>query len=87
MTPETQALMTETVDGRRGVIRVHGHLSVQGADLLRGTVEGLARSGRGRVLLDLQEVTGVDRPARDLLGALQVRLAAVGTVVRIVELP
>ena len=40
--------MTEVVDSLRGAVRVSGHLTVQGADLLRGTVEILRRGGHRR---------------------------------------
>ncbi|MGY1742616.1 MULTISPECIES: STAS domain-containing protein [unclassified Blastococcus] len=52
--------MTEVVDTRRGAVRVSGHLTVQGADLLRGTVESLLRGGHRRVLVDLHDVRATD---------------------------
>jgi anti-anti-sigma regulatory factor len=52
--------LTETVNIRTGAIRVTGHLTVQGADLLRGTVESLRRSGHTRVVLDLRGLEAAD---------------------------
>jgi anti-anti-sigma regulatory factor len=85
VTPGTQPLLTETVNGRTGVIRLRGHLTVQGADLVRGTVEGLRRSGHASVLLDLHDLSQADPLARELLGAVQEELAADGSALRIVE--
>ncbi len=70
--------MTETVDSRRGAVRVSGHLTVQGADLLRGTVEQLRRGGHARVLLDLRDVRAVDDAGLHVLGEVQRALAADG---------
>ena len=62
--------LSEVVDPSRGSVRVSGHLTVQGADLLRGTVECLRRRGHDRVLLDLGDVHDADwaglRDLRDL---------------------
>jgi anti-anti-sigma regulatory factor len=52
--------LTEVVDPRAGAVRASGHLTEQGADLLRGTVEHLHRSGHVRVLLDLRDVQAAD---------------------------
>lgn len=57
---DDEQVMTEVVNRRTGAIRVSGHLTVQGADLLRGTVEGLRSSGHARVVLDLRDVEGTD---------------------------
>jgi anti-anti-sigma regulatory factor len=85
VTPGTQTLLTATVNARTGVIRLSGHLTVQGADLVRGTVEGLRRSRHASVLLDLHDLSRADPPARELLGAVQEELAADGTSLHIVE--
>jgi anti-anti-sigma regulatory factor len=70
--------MTEVVDPRRGSVRVSGDLTVQGADLLRGTVECLRRNGHARVLLDLAEVRRVDAAGLNDLHALERAVAADG---------
>lgn len=70
--------MTEIVDSRRGAVRVSGHLTVQGADLLRGTVEHLCRCGHARVVLDLRDVRATDDAGLDVLRELQETLAADG---------
>jgi anti-anti-sigma regulatory factor len=63
--------LTETVDPVAGRVRVSGHLTLQGADLLRGTVESLRRLGHTSVLVDLAGVRTVDPGALHLLHALQ----------------
>lgn len=65
-TPDRPAL-TETVNVRTGAIHVAGHLTAQGADLLRGTVESLRRSGHNRVFLDLTEVRAADDAGLEVL--------------------
>ena len=52
--------LSETVDMRRGHIRASGHLTRQGADLLRGTADTLRISGHSHVVLDLRDVRGAD---------------------------
>jgi anti-anti-sigma regulatory factor len=54
------AALTEVVDGRTGSVRVSGHLTAQGADLIRGTVASLHRQGHADVLLDLADLQGAD---------------------------
>jgi anti-anti-sigma regulatory factor len=71
--------MTEVVDSRRGSVRVIGHLTVQGADLLRGTVESLCRGGHARVLLDLEDVRAVDLAGLHVLQDLERTMAADGS--------
>ena len=51
---------SEVVDPRHRTIRAGGHLTVQGADLVRGTVLLLQRDHRGRVTLDLRGVRTAD---------------------------
>ena len=56
-----QALaFSEVVDGRAGVVRAAGHLTVQAADLLSGAVLTLRDRGHSRVLLDLGGVHGAE---------------------------
>jgi len=70
--------MTEVVDSRRGSVRASGHLTVQAADLLRGTVECLRRDGHARVQLDLHEVRAVDFAGLHVLRDLERTVAADG---------
>ena len=70
--------MTEIVDSHRGAVRVSGHLTVQGADLLRGTVEQLCRGGHARVVVDLRDVRAADDAGLHVLRELQRALAADG---------
>ena len=70
--------MTEVVDACKGSVLVSGHLTVQGADLLRGTVERLRRRGHERVLLDLGEVRAVDFAGLHVLRDLERTVAADG---------
>ena len=87
MTPGTRPVLTETVDARAGVVRLDGHLTSQGADLVEGLVEGLHRSGHRRVLVDAHGVSSADAGARALLASLPARLAGFGGDLRITVLP
>ena len=62
--------LVETVDPVAGRVRVSGHLTLQGADLLRGTVENLCRLGHSRVVVDLAGVHTADDAALELLRTL-----------------
>ena len=66
----TGPAMTEQVDPATGRVRVSGHLTRQGVDLLRGTVECLCRQGHARVVLDMAAVDGVDHGTLEALRAL-----------------
>jgi anti-anti-sigma factor len=70
--------LTEVINTRIGTVRASGHLTVQGADLLRGMVEQLHRSGHARVLLDLQDVQAADAAGLHVLRDTARSLAAVG---------
>lgn len=70
--------LSEVVDPRRGSVRVSGDLTVQGADLVRGTVESLRRSGHAVVLVDLEEVRSTDAAGLRELRALERSVAAGG---------
>ena len=76
--PDDATAMTEVVNARTGSVRVSGHLTVQGADLLRGTVETLHRSGHNCVLLDLRDVQAADDAGLHVLRAVHQELAADG---------
>ena len=69
--------MSEVVDARKGSVRVSGHLTVLGADLLRGTVERLRRR-HARVVLDLEEVRAVDLAGLHVLRDLERTVASGG---------
>jgi anti-anti-sigma regulatory factor len=72
------AQLTETVNLRTGHIRASGHLTSQGADLLRGTAESLHGSGHVRVVLDLQDVRDADDDGLDVLRGLGEEFASRG---------
>ncbi|MGY1667675.1 hypothetical protein [Geodermatophilus sp. SYSU D00696] len=60
---------SQVVDQERRTIHAGGHLTVQGADLVRGTVLLLQRDHRGRVTLDLEDIrTADDAGLQDLEG-------------------
>jgi hypothetical protein len=69
-THRTPAL-TEAIDPVAGTVRVSGHLTPQGADLLRGTVENLCRLGHSRVVLDLAGLQDADDDALRVLRELR----------------
>jgi anti-anti-sigma regulatory factor len=66
----------EAVDQYSATIRARGHLTEQGADLIRGAVEVLHRSGHHRITVDLHDVRAVDDEALVELRSLAVRLRA-----------
>ena len=70
--------MTEVVDGRSGQVTVSGHLTPQGADLLRGTIEGLRRQGHSIVVLDLADVQAADDVGLHVLSSLRSSMADSG---------
>lgn len=71
-------MLSETVDLRIGVIRASGHLTLQGADLLRGTADSLREGGHRRVVVDLGGVLGADDGGLDVLRSLRARYAEDG---------
>ncbi len=71
-------MLSETVDLKIGVIRASGHLSAQGADLLRGTARALREGGHSRVVVDLAGVQAADDDGLDLLRRLRTRFAEDG---------
>jgi anti-anti-sigma regulatory factor len=76
--PQPGAELTGVVDGRRGRVRARGRLTPQGADLLRGTVEGLLRRGHSTVVLDLTDVQAADAVGLHVLSSLETSMAASG---------
>jgi type IV pilus biogenesis protein CpaD/CtpE len=87
MIPGTRPVLTETVDARAGVVRLDGHLTPQGADLVEGLIAGLQRSGHRRVLVDASGVSSAEAGARAMLASLPARLAGPGAELRITVLP
>jgi anti-anti-sigma regulatory factor len=71
-------VLTETVDQRTGHIRAAGHLTVQGADLLRGTADSLRHHGHSRVVMDLAGVRDADDAGLAILRALHRAFTAGG---------
>ena len=72
------AALSEAIDPIAGTVSVSGHLTIQGADLVRGTVENLYRLGHVSVLLDMAGVDATDDGALPLLQALQDEVAGCG---------
>jgi anti-anti-sigma regulatory factor len=85
--PDQRTALTEVVDARTGVVRASGHLTVQGADLLRGAVESLHRSGHARVLLDLRHVQAADVAGLHVLHDVACALAEVGGTLLVSNAP
>ena len=75
--PDDTAL-TETVNPRTGRITASGHLTRQGADLLRGTADSLRDNGFSAVVLDLRGVRAVDEAGLAILRGLRHAFAATG---------
>ncbi len=71
-------MLSETVDLRIGVIRASGHLTAQGADLLRGTADSLREGGHQRVVVDLAGVRAADDAGLDVLLSLRASYAEDG---------
>ena len=65
------ATFSQVVDQRRRTIRAGGHLTVQGADVVRGAVLLLQRDRRGRVTLDLAGVRTADDAGLEDLESLR----------------
>jgi anti-anti-sigma regulatory factor len=74
----TIAGLSEVVDRDAGLIRASGHLTSLGADLLRGTADGLRGSGHVRVVLDLRGVRAADAGGLDILWEMRKEFAADG---------
>ncbi|HEV7213092.1 MAG TPA: STAS domain-containing protein [Blastococcus sp.] len=85
--PRTPGEMSEVIDPDTGSVRVSGHLTVQGADLLRGTVESLRRDGHTRVSLDLRDVRAADDAGLRILRTVGRQLAADGGELLVRHLP
>jgi hypothetical protein len=79
--------LSEVVNGQRGRVTVSGHLTRQGADLLRGTVEGLRRLGHSTVVLELQDVQDAEPIGLQVLHDLSVTMADAGDRLRVLHAP
>lgn len=84
---DAQGAFTEVVDRRSGAITARGHLTVQGADLLRGAVLALQDGGHDRVEIDLTGVPAADAAGLDVLRSLQESLAAGGGALVLLHAP
>jgi anti-anti-sigma regulatory factor len=69
---------TDVVVRPDGVVAASGHLTAQGADLVRGTAGHLRASGHSRVVVDLSEVRATDVAGLDVLHQLRRDFAADG---------
>lgn len=76
--PSAGRARTEVVVRRSGAVRVNGHLTSQGADLLRGTVESMHRAGSSCVVVDLTGVRAADDAGLDGLRDLRESVARDG---------
>lgn len=86
-TPEAGPSFTEVVDQQAGAIQAGGHLTVQGADLVRGAVLALQGRGHDRVTLDLEGVQTVDDAGLRALRSLQEKVTAEGRELVLVHAP
>lgn len=68
---DDRAAFTERVDGRLEAIHAQGHLTVRAADMVRGTVEALRRSGHDAVVVDPREVSAADEEGLHALHSLE----------------
>jgi len=80
-------LLEEVVDGQAGRVRARGHLTVQGADLISGTVHGLRRMGHSTVVLDLAGVQAADLAGLEALATLCSSMAHVGVDLLVRDVP
>ncbi len=69
---------TDVVVRPDGLITASGHLTRQGADLVRGTADSLRGSGHSRVVVDLRDVRSADDAGLDILHQLRRDFAADG---------
>jgi anti-anti-sigma regulatory factor len=79
--------LSEVVDGELGRVTVSGHLTRQGADLLRGTVEGLRRRGHSTVVLELQDVQDAEPIGLQVLHDLSTTMADAGNRLLLLNAP
>ena len=82
-----QAAFTERIDGRLGAIHAQGHLTVQAADMVRGTVEALRRSGHDAVVVDLRQVSAADEDGLHALHSLEDSVRDDGGRLTLVDAP
>ncbi|SDX90218.1 STAS domain-containing protein [Modestobacter sp. DSM 44400] len=85
--PSTESALTEVVNGVTGTVTASGQLTPQGADLLRGTVEGLCRMGHSTVLLDLEHVQVADADGLRVLRELCATMADHGNRLLLQHVP
>jgi len=83
----TGPALSEVVDGVAGKVTVTGQLTPQGADLLRGTVEGLRRLGHSTVVVDLAALEVDGAVGVDALHDLTTSLATAGTRLLLQHVP
>jgi anti-anti-sigma regulatory factor len=82
-----ESALSEVIDGVRGTVTARGHLTLQGADLLRGAVEGLRRLGHSTVVIDLADVHVADPVGLRVLGDLSTTMASAGTRLLLLHVP
>ena len=69
--PNWHSTFSAAADTARATVHARGVLDLFTADLLRGAVDVLRTAGRRDVLLDLTNVTAIDRTGVLLLAAMQ----------------
>lgn len=85
--PVADSFFSEAIDRRTRSIRARGRLDSRALGMLHGTVEALHRSGWGRIVLDLGQVQAVDDAGLQALHALEMRIAADGGHVALLNAP
>jgi hypothetical protein len=73
--PDGRWTYRETIDEGNSEIRVFGHVDRLGVDLLRGTIEELARRGHRHITVTVGRPKDVDAFARTVLAQVAAGLA------------
>lgn len=69
--PRWHSTFSANADVLASTVHARGELDLLTADLLRGTIDVLLRAGRRDIVLDVAELTSIDRAGVKLLAALQ----------------
>jgi anti-anti-sigma regulatory factor len=82
-----QPALSEVIDGAHGTVTASGQLTSLGADLLRGTVEGLRRLGHSTVVIDMADVQAADPAGLSILDQLSTTMASAGDQLLLLHVP
>jgi anti-anti-sigma regulatory factor len=85
--PMPQPALSEVIDGAHGTVTASGQLTWLGADLLRGTVEGLRRLGHSTVVIDMADVQAADPAGLSILDQLSTTMASAGDQLLLLHVP